>query len=405
MALAGVALLAGACGSSATPSPSNNKSGTGTNNSKSPYIVHAVLGLTGQASTLADKEKKAFLAYQNMVNAQGGIDGHPVKIQFQDDMNSPKTSVQLMNSLISQHVPFILGPTLGSSAAADSTLFHAGGPVDYALSPAFPPPKFGSYVFSAALSFPSAAEASLEYVKSKGWTKVAFLNSTDTTGKSADTAFKAALALPQFKSLQVVKWEHFDVSAVNVSAQMTAISAAHPQVLISFATGSPLETVIKGAVNNGIMQPIITDDGNMTFNEFKTLSTMPPGGLFISSGAWGAASVMPNGPEKTADMAFLNQMKKAGIKPDVGAVIPWDPMAILLSAVKKYGINATGQQIHSYIESLKNYPGVMGTYDFTVNTPASRQRGLSTSSDYIYQWDPSKQNWIPVSQGGGKALK
>lgn len=405
-AVAGLAMLVSACGSAAKPAPTTPAPASGGNAaaSKTPYTINLVLGLTGQAATLADTEKTALDIFTKNLNAHGGINGHPLKLNIQDDENNPKISVQLMQQLFAKQVPVVLGPTLGQTAAPDTQIFLKGPTVDYTLTPAFPPPPFGSYAFSAALSFPSAAKATLNYVESKGWTKIAFLNSTDTTGKSADAAFQAALKMPEYKNLDVVTWQHFDVNAVSVSAQMSVIQAAKPQVLISFATGTPLGTVVQGAINANLQQPIITDDGNMTYAEFNTLRAMPPGGLFISSGAWDAASVLPPGPEKTAVENFLNLMKANGIKPDVGDVLPWDPISIVVDAIKKYGVNATGQQIHSYIEGLTNYPGVMGVYDFSQNTIEARQRGLSTSSDFIYQWDPSQKVWVPVSQAGGKAL-
>ncbi|MBX5467471.1 MAG: ABC transporter substrate-binding protein [Firmicutes bacterium] len=407
-AAAGLALLVSACGSSGAPAPASHAPASGAKApgtaTASPYVLHVVLGLTGQAATLADTEQKALNVYAKMLNAHGGIDGHPLQLAIQDDENNPQVSVQLMQQLYSRHLPVVLGPTLGETAAPDERIFQNGPTVDYSLTPAFPPPPFGSYVFSAAVSFGSAAKATLNYVESRGWTHIAFLNSTDTTGQSADAAFSAALKMPQYQNLNVVQWQHFDVNAVSIAAQMSAIAAAHPQVLISFATGTPLGTVIQGVVNAGFKPPVITDDGNMTYAEFQHFTTMPAGGLYIASGAWGAASVMPPGPEKTADETFLKAMQQNGIQPDVGDVLPWDPISIVVSALKHYGLNATGPEIHRYIEHLSNYPGVMGVYNFTQNTLDARQRGLSTSSAYLYRWDSAKKVWVPVSQAGGKAL-
>jgi branched-chain amino acid transport system substrate-binding protein len=402
----GLALSVASCGGSTAPASSPSRSATPSSAAakNSPYVVHVVLGLTGQAATLAQAEKTSLELFVKRYNQHGGLDGHPVQLSIQDDENNPKVSVPLMQQLFAQHVPFVIGPTLGEAAAPDAAIFAKGPTVEYALTPAFPPPAFGSYVFSAAMSFGSAAQATLNYIESKGWTRVAFLNSTDTTGKTADMAFETALKLPQYHNLHVVQWQHFSVNAVSVATQMSVISQAHPQVLVSFATGTPLGLVLQGIANTGFKAPVITDDGNMTYAEFDQFHDIPPGGLFVASGAWNAASVLPPGPEKTADETFLQTMKAGHVRPDLGDAIPWDVITLLLDAVKHYGINATGPQIHQYLEQLTNFPGVMGVFDFTRNTPDARQRGLSTSSAYIYQWMPQQQQWVPVSKAGGAAL-
>lgn len=424
VAIAGMALLLSACGSSkpnqtaassstassgtsggSSPSASGGTSSSAASGSanKSPYTLNAVLGVTGQAATLAQTEKKSLGVYVKNLNAHGGINGHPLKLNIQDDENNPKLSVQIMTRLNSQHVPVVIGPTLGETAAPDEAIFKNGPTVDYALTPAFAPPPFGSYVFSAALGFGSAAQATLNYIESKGWTRIAFLDSTDTSGHSADLAFQAALKMPQYKNLQVVTWQHFAVSDVSVAAQMSVITSKNPQILIAFATGAPFGTVVKGVVNSGFSKPVLTDDGNMTYAELDRFPTMPSGGLYMSSGAWDAANVL-TGKEKAVDQQFLDLMKQAGIKPDVGSVLPWDPVSIVVSALKKYGVNATGKQIHQYIESQTDYPGVMGMYNFSLNTIDSRQRGLSTASDFIYKWISSSKGWQVVSHAGGKTL-
>lgn len=410
--MASLGIGAAACGGGGTaksPSsgaPAQNASASSAASRKSPYTIHAILSLSGQASFLGKPEQKTLELYVKQQNQKGGIDGHPLKLAIQDDETQPKLTVQLMTALQSQHVPFVIGPSLGATVYAVAPLVEKNGPVDYALSPTINPPAH-SYLFSAVVSFPSETTAVLRWIESHGWTKVAFLDSTDASGHAADLAFKATLKSPEFKNLQVVTWQHFDVTATTVSAQMTAIAAAHPQVLISFATGTPLGTVLKGMSQSAVTHiPVITDDGNMTYVQMhQYASFMPQGGVYFASGRWDAGSILTNPAAKKAVQAFFNAYSGTGIKPDLGYGIAWDPVNLIMNAVKHYGIHATAKQIHDYIESQTGYEGLFGKYNFSLTSPAGRQRGLSTSDAYIYEWKPGKDQWVPVSSAGGKALK
>lgn len=408
--VASLGIGAAACGGGSAAKPpsggavTSNASGSA-KPSKSPYTIHAILSLSGQASFLGKPEQKTLELYVQQQNQKGGIDGHPLKLSIQDDETNPKTTVQLMTSLQSQHVPFVIGPSLGATVYAVAPLVENNGPVDYALSPTINP-KAGSYLFSAVVSFPSETTAVLRWIESQGWTRVAFLDSTDASGHAADVAFQATLKQPAFKNLNVVTWQHFDVSASTVSAQMTAIAAAKPQVLISFATGTPLGTVLRGMSQSAVTSvPVITDDGNMTYVQMHQYqSFLPKGGVYFASGRWDAGSILTNPAAKAAVNAFFQAFSGSGIKPDMGYALAWDPVNLIMDAVKKYGVGATAKQIHDYLESQTAYEGLFGKYNFSLTSPAGRQRGLSTSDAYIYQWKPASDQWVPVSSAGGGSL-
>ncbi len=74
---------------------------------------------------------------------------------------------------------------------------------------------------------------------------------------------------------------------------------------------------------------------------------------------------------------------------------------IVIDAFKHLGTDATGKQIHDYIESLHGYAGINGIIDFRDGS----QRGLAGSSAIVVQWSPAKTDWIPVSAAGGAPLK
>ena len=66
------------------------------------YVVGFSAAMTGPAAETYAPMKDAFDAYFRDVNAKGGINGHPVKIIFEDDGAQPSKAAALAKKLISQ---------------------------------------------------------------------------------------------------------------------------------------------------------------------------------------------------------------------------------------------------------------------------------------------------------------
>jgi ABC-type branched-subunit amino acid transport system substrate-binding protein len=123
---------------------------------------------------------------------------------------------------------------------------------------------------------------------------------------------------------------------------------------------------------------------------------MPPQ-LLISS----EANLSPNPPVgkdfKNAITSYYSAFRATGIEPEVSYSLAWDASRIILDAYKKYGADATADQIKSYIENLRGWTGADGTYDFS----AGSRNGLDSMAMMVFRWEPEKAAFIPVSKPGG----
>ena len=71
--------------------------------------------------------------------------------------------------------------------------------------------------------------------------------------------------------------------------------------------------------------------------------------------------------------------------------------------MRALGPAATSQQIHEWIESLHDFPGALGLYNFRIGD----QHGLDDKSLYIVRYDPNAPNGNAeiVSEAGGVPLR
>jgi branched-chain amino acid transport system substrate-binding protein len=362
-----------------------------------PIVLNAILPQTGSESFLGKEEASALTVIEGLVNKQGGIKGTPVHFVVQDDQSSPALAVQLANGIIAKKGSVIFGSSSVAVCSAIAPLVSANGPVDYCFSPGIHPPA-GSYVFSSGLSTGDLLLASARYLKARGWTKVAVITSTDATGQDADRVI--AEAFKTVGGINVIDQEHFNGSDVSVSAQMAHVKASGAQVLIAWSTGSPFGTLLRGALEAGLTLPILTSSGNLTYPQMKAYAALMPKELYFPASPGFAPDQLPNGPLKKEVQAYQAAFKAAGIDPDEGYALAWDPARMVVDAMRKYGPNATAAQIKDYIDGLTNWTGIWGTHNFK-EVP---QRGVDVSSVILVRWDAAKNTWIGASKPGGQPL-
>jgi len=395
------AAVAGCSSSSAgTSDPAAGSSSSGASASGSTYTIHAIVGETGSASFLGTEEAAAFNALAKHVNATGGIDGHPLAFSISDNQSTASTSVSLASPLIGQAPVLLVGSITSTDKPVDD-LATSNGPVVYDLSPG-DHPALGSYVYSSSNSTINQTQAFINFAESKGWKKVAVINSTDSSGQDGWTNIQRAVAGSN-GAVTVTDHESFDPTAVSVTTQLSKIKASNPQAVLVWTTGTPLGTVLSGMQQLGMNSlPTMTTNGNASYSEMQKLAGELPGQLYFPGAPFMVGPQDLTGQTKTEVQAFDTAMEAAGQKvPDEGDALAWDPGLILVSALRKLGTSATASEIHQYIESLTSFAGINGTYNFT-DKSIPDNRGLTISSVYIAQWSKSQGEWTAASGPAGQ---
>ncbi len=228
IALCGLALAG--CGSKGAANSGGGDSGTMT--------IGAAMSLTGKLAREGELTKEGYELCQDKVNAKGGADigGKKVKldIQFQDDTSKPDTAAQLVDQFNDKGIKLILssygsanteaqaaviernGQVMADSAGADDKIFNKGYKRTFAvLSPAT------EYAASIVKSI-----AELAQPKPK---TMAFLSADDGFSK---TVTEGGIAAAKAAGFQVVATEYFPNGATDVSAALTKVKGAKPDVII-----------------------------------------------------------------------------------------------------------------------------------------------------------------------------
>ncbi len=380
--LGAFSLLMAACGSSGSTSTTSASSSTTAAN-LSPYVFHADLSETGAGSFLGSREAKALTDFAAYVNSSGGIKGHKITLDIQDNQSSPSTSVSIATQWIAQNVPFIFNGSIAAAAKAVDSLATKNGPVIYDLTPVNPAPA-NSYIFSSGISYKLDLEAILNMARAKGLTKLAFLNSTDVSGASGWPVMQSLLALPANSNFQLVSHQSFDPSAVSVATQMSVIKSAAPQALIIWTTGSPLGTVLHAQSQLGMSGlPTFTHGGNAVTGEMQNLQSVLPKEIYFPTGPlYLPPSALPSNLASVVT-TFQTIVAKAGGHPNDGWGLGYAAALLLVSALNHLGVNATATQIQGYFEQQSSFPNIYGVFDLS----NSDHSGISLPGVYMTTWN------------------
>ena len=384
---AAAALLCALAVTAATPPPA-------------PFVIDVIASSTGAGAFFGQETINGVKAYEAAANASGGIHGQPVHFEFHDDESQPRVAVELESQILAKHPAIFLGGTVQATCNALAPA-AARTAVMYCLSPGLiPEPR--SYVFAASTSLYHLVPALFRFIRTSGKQRVGLLVTTNATGQRSDQLIDYTFKLPEFKSLTIAGYEHFNDADISVSAQIARLKAADPQFLYVSAAGSPFQTVLHGILEGGLgAVPIITSASNMTDRLLAPYAKTPPAQLLFNGPPfWGSAT--GGDPRLRAAIAeYRATFQRIGLEQSPDDHYGWDPAKIVVDALRHLGTGATAAQIHDYIENLHDFPGIGGMYDFR----SGDNHGLGDDATIILQWDPVKSVFFPVSAPGGVAFR
>ncbi len=390
-ALAALALLA------ATPLPSAHAQ---------EVPIDVILSTTGNAAFLGQMRSRTLAAMQTMINDQSlngerGIGGKPVRFLVHDDQTSPQVTVQITSSLVAARPPVVIGASISGTCAAELPMIKAAGPVAYCLSPGIHPPE-GSYMFSAGVSTHDLARVVFRYALARGWTRIATITSSDTTGQEMDEGLDAALKLPEFAAAQMVARARFNIGEVSMTAQIERIRDAHPQMLIVWSTGTAVAGVFKAMIQADLDVPVVTSNGNMSADVMRQFAGFLPKDLLVPAPAFlphdGLFKLDPRVERKQQD--YYAAMRAAGLPIDLNTAGIWDPTLLVVEGLRTLGTDTTPAKMRAWLATLHDFPGITGLYDF----PKTPQRGVAEEASTMSRWDAAGDRWVPVAGPRGVLL-
>jgi branched-chain amino acid transport system substrate-binding protein len=364
-----------------------------------PYEINVILSMTGAGTFIGQEQWQAMQIAETAINKAGGINGRPIKFVMKDDQSNPQNDIQFTQALIAAKAQVVIGPTLTASCNAIMPLVAQNGPVMYCLTAGARPEPRG-FVFSTLTSTPDLITVAMRYFRQLGFKKMAYLVTTDASGQDAEQGILTAAALPENKTIELVAREHFAPADISISAQLSKIKGADPEVVLTWASGTAGGTVLRGLHDAGINLPTLLSPANMTGPFTKQFGPSMSNTMFLPGMAYYGGTAGVDAKTRAAMNLMTASYRGTAATLDQVAISAWDPTMFVVDTLRKVGLDAPATKIRDAMVAAKGWVGVNGPYDFQAYT----QRGIGQDAIVMVRWDAAKNDFVPSSRLGGAPL-
>jgi len=354
IALAGCSLTASASGPSGSASAG------------STVYFGVSAAQTGQYAQYGEQFKKAFDLAAEEINKDGGIDGHPVALKYEDSQSDPKQSVTVAQKFVNDpQISLVFGDYSSAASIPASPIYTAGKLLQYGFNNSNPDftVKGTEYQWSSAITTSASYTWTADYIKKQGIDSIGltYLNTADW-GIPAYQAFKAEA---DKIGLTITDAEAIDPASDDYRPSLTKAVSGNPKAFAHIGYGpdaAKLVTQLRaigftgtfyGGQDEESFDGTPDAEGSVIGTEFVSTSTSPEVQAFVKA-------FKAKYPEEKEVTLF-----------EAGA---YDALHVAVAAAKEGGTTRAG--ILKGFQTIKDVPSVVyGELSFDPETrrPASPQ--------------------------------
>lgn len=333
---------------------------------KEPYKVGAIFSVTGRASFLGEPEKRTAEMIAEEINAQGGIDGHPLELVIYDDEGDATKCNIAMKKLVSHdNVPVVIGPsTSGTSLAIVKVAERSEIPlISCAASKKIVMPvEERHWVFKVAGSDIHVAQKIYDHMKSKGITKVGIM--TGTTGFGA-SGREELLAFASDYGIEIVADERYGPKDTDLTAQLTKIKGTEAEAIVNWSIGPTQILAVKNWRALGMDNLPLYQSHGFGSRKNIELCGKDAEGVLCPLARVNIGPLLPDDHiQKPVIMAYTKAYeKKYGEPISSFGGHAWDALHIAVKALETVGPDRA--KIRDYIEGLTGFVGQHGVFNFS----------------------------------------
>ena len=346
-----------------------------------PYVIGAVLSVTGAQSGLGTPEKNTIEMEVARINEAGGINGHPLEVIIEDDASDVDAATAATTKLIEQdEVLAIIGSTgTGQSMAMRAEIVAAGIPQVALGSGRTITQEFEPFVFQTPWTADLVVPLMLEYLKGEGYTKVGLITEDTGFGKDGQAVVNAMAA---DYGLEIVSDQVFKATDTDMTGQLTVIKGAGADVVLMYSSVSASAIVPKNMQQLTMTVPLVCSHGNAK-QEFIDSAAEAGEGVITFAGKVLAPETYGEGTEQyEVATGFVERYTAAyGAAPDHFAGHAYDGLYIVVEAMKRLDEGFTPADLRDEIEKTSGLPGIGGVFTYS----ATDHNGMTEDDIVMYR--------------------
>ena len=341
------------------------------------YTVGVIVPLSGQVAFIGEAALKAMTLKVEQVNAAGGINGHKLKLEAQDDKCDPTAAVSIAQRFVNQSgIVGVLGPFCSAASIAVKPVFQRAKMVNLTVASTSDAITQGSpWSFQIAAPDGVYAATLANYAATHG-KRIAVMNDTSAFGLGAYATVEKVL---KERNANVVAHEQITAGQADVTPQILKMKQANADFVIALVLG-------------GDAAKLCLTSRDLEFKAQLAGQTAWsfPNVLSLSRGACdGAIFTDPFDPDKAEAKAFLDQFEKRWNErpqyyfPAAG----WDAMNLWSEAAKEAGTASSDEvdqaKLLAALNRVKGYKGTIGVGASTINFSENNHIALGLDGTHL----------------------
>jgi branched-chain amino acid transport system substrate-binding protein len=317
-------------------------------------VIGWINPLSGSAATFGELSRDAIEIALEEINADGGVLGAPLRVEYQDNEFRTDQSVTAAEQLADNGVRIII--TAGSAVVfaldpvaerRDLLLANVGAQSPQLVETT----STYSFIPMASAEVTRLAELATERL---GVESVAIVNVDNDYGEDSADAFEAAFA---DVGGEIVAREIHDVGATDMRTQLIKIREAQPDAVLIASNVTEVGHVVRQARELGVEAELLGITFALSPDNFEIAGD-------AINGMHGVAVTFREDTNEQS-MAFAEAYEEvAGTAPTIYAATSYDAMHILADAIEEVGSDAP-TAVAEYLMALEDYEGVLGPTTFT----------------------------------------
>jgi len=323
--------------------------------SKQPVKVGSILSLTGTLANYGELEKRGFDLAVKRINENGGINGRPLEVIYEDSQLEPATAISAYRKLTSHdHVPMIVG-CIGSSVCLAITPLASEDKVVVLSAGATAPKLSGSspYFFRVAPSDTLGAAKLAEWALHDGSKRIAILYVENDYGVGQKDV---ALKYLTDANVPPVIIESCQPEATDLRAQLEKIRSANVEAVLLLTHSPEAGYFLKQAAETGFKAKYYGGDALSDPSIVQIAGNACEGVMFL-------LPAKGSGPEYEA---FAKAYRDAyNAEPDAVGLKAYCLMLVAADALRN--ADYSGPALRGYIAQLSGFATPMGPITFDQN--------------------------------------
>lgn len=374
-ALVASAIVVAGCGSSSSDSSSSSSSessssggGSGGETASSdsasgePFRILMVTEKSGAVASFGAAFEPGVLAGRDIVNEEGGIDGHPVEVSFADDQSDPAKGVTALQNALASGTEYQMVITaitsftqpLAPLLAASNVIAMSAGSAAALYEPSTKYPNLFGY--SAPL--PAEEAGIIADLKEKGIKSVGVIGPNNEAGMEAAELVKSIGAEEGVKATVALAPE----TVVDATPQLQKLQAANVEALAVVGFSAVANAAFKARTKLGWDVPAYCDLGCAP-TDWGSLSPAEREGVLVEQ-----MPVLVKGEPETETPTYKKFQKAVAAQTDeyplgiVVDIIPYNMVMAAKAAAEKAGSIEPEELVSTLegMESSKEVPGYIG---------------------------------------------